>query len=82
MNNVPNFRFLLLRLWMVSVALAIGLLGQVTSNAVNILLIVNSATPEGGPTNANDQEVADRLTQQGHKVTAVDDDTVSQQFSF
>lgn len=65
------------RLLRIFVVFTILLLDLVSSHAANILFVVNSLGGDGGPTNANDQEVVERLTAQGHKVTAADDTVVS-----
>lgn len=57
--------------------LALALFGQVAGTAANILFVVNSFNDPAAPSNANDQEVFDRLTSQGHKITLADDNVVS-----
>jgi hypothetical protein len=46
---------------------------QATTNAANILFVINEVTDPATTANANDQEVRDRLTAQGHTVTLADD---------
>jgi len=43
------------------------------ANAAQILFVVNSVVDSATAANANDQEVRDRLTGQGHVVTLADD---------
>lgn len=77
MNHTPTHRSGAVRLRLLSVAAAIGLLGAGSAQAANILYIVNSFNDPTSASNAHDQEVYDRLTLQKHKVTLADDTTVS-----
>ena len=77
MNRALHFRPQFPRFRTVAALVAALVLGGTsTLPAAKVLFIVNSFTDPVSPANANDQEVLDRLTGQGHKVTLADDDTV------
>lgn len=65
------------RLWTLSIASTIFLLGGMTSHAAKILYVINSVVDPVTTANAHDQEVRDRLVGQGHVVTLTDDTTVA-----
>lgn len=72
MNSLtPSPRFTLCR--RLAVALAVCSLSAAPGRAADILFVVNSVVDVGFAANANDQEVYDRLTAQGHNVTLADD---------
>jgi hypothetical protein len=65
------------RLSILLVITALGLFGQVTSQAAKILYVINTVVDDVTTANAHDQEVRDRLVGQGHAVTLADDTTVA-----
>lgn len=64
-------------LTMSSLLLVLGNLGLSKVEAAQVLFVINTVVDPVTTANANDQEVRDRLTGQGHTVTLADDDTVS-----
>ena len=77
MKDVRLLKFPVRRFSLVAAIFLMGLIGAANLEAANILYVVNSFTDATTTSNANDQEVFDRLTGQGHKVTLADDDTVA-----
>lgn len=77
MKNLANHSSRIQRFCILSVLILTALLSQPATHAAKILYIVNSFSDPSTPALGNDQEVFDRLTSQGHKVTLADDDTVS-----
>lgn len=78
MKPIPHFRFQFSPLRLLAISLALSLFGAANSQAANILFVINSFSDPTTPALGNDQEVLDRLTGKGHKVTLADDDTVGE----
>ncbi|MBI4324397.1 MAG: hypothetical protein HY674_03965, partial [Chloroflexi bacterium] len=77
MKQIPKHPLCLQRLCALALILAVTLLAEGTTHAAKILFVVNSFFDPATTSNANDQEVLDRLVSQGHTVTLADHNAVS-----